>query len=120
MNHDPHLVRYTVGIGFETQRFVESALSRRQIDGATIIDAWGYWRNPETGQVETEPSQVLVLTHTSPEDFGFQFATVMAWAQDHGEHTVMVEHHNLVQFVPTDGDWMEAAALLDGIHEDLP
>lgn len=112
--HAPHLVRYTVGIGFDAAEFVATKLRQRKIEGATILDGSGYWTNPDTGEVVSEPAQVLILTHTSPDEFGFQMATVLQWGQDAGEHTIMVEHHSVVEFVPTatppGTDWLSIYA----------
>jgi hypothetical protein len=79
----------------EVSAFVDLALSRHGIEGATIYDATGYWR------CDTEPSTVIEIIHEGSEK---SIAQIMETAEFlkrflHQESVMVVTHDVQVTFI---------------------
>ena len=43
------------------QAFVDGVVTPNFLDGFTVLDGQGQWRNPQTGQIVREPAKIIVV-----------------------------------------------------------
>ena len=73
------------------QAFVDGVVTPNFLDGFTVLDAQGQWRNRETGQIVREPAKVIVIAAPRDAQLGARIdAITTAYKQRFAQQSVGV------------------------------
>ena len=73
------------------QAFVKQEITPRFPDGLTILSAAGQWRNPQTGDISKEPSQLVWVVSQQREDLAARIEAIrMAYKMQFKQQSVGV------------------------------